>query len=316
MPDARESELAGEVVALRRRVAELERALAERRAGPEGLTRVGEATRQVSRVGAFRADVHGNLLHVNDDWCEITGLARAEVLGRGWLSTLSEEDRANLLERLPALASDRAYRGEYHYRRPDGREIWIESDSTVELDAAGRPTGVIVTTIVDVTARKLAEEEARESQRHMREQLAELEAVHRELRLIKEHLTEAQHVAGVGSWEWDLLDDRAWWSDELYRIFGRDKEHTPLSFEDFLELVHPDDQVALRKHFEATFSRSEPSTFEFRFVRDTGAVRVIRTSSLLERTPEGVPARLVGTVQDVTERRRVEAALGRERAEG
>src|SRR3990172_6683288 len=119
-------------------------------------------------------------------------------------------------------------------------------------------------------------------------------------------------VADDGTWEWDLLEDRAWWSDELYAIFGRDQERTPLSFEDFLELVHPHDQVALRKHLETTFSKSEPATFEFRWVLDTGAVRIIRTSSQLERTPEGVPARLVGTVQDVTERRHVEAALGRE----
>jgi PAS domain S-box-containing protein len=188
-------------------------------------------------------------------------------------------------------------------------------DSTAEVDAEGRPTGRILTTIVDVTARKLAEEEATRNADRVREQLAELEAMHRELRLIKEHLTEAQHVAGVGSWEWDLLEDRAWWSDELYRIFGRDRERTPLSFEDFLELVHPHDQLALRKHLEAAFSKSEPASFEFRFVRDTGAVRIIRTSSQLERTPEGVPARLVGTVQDVTERRSVEAALQRERGE-
>ena len=310
-----EAELIEEIAALRRRVGDLERALEAappRCAGPAGLTRVEEALRQISRVGAFRLGVHGNLLHVNDHWCEITGLSRSEALGRGWLRVLSEEDRESLVEQLASLAPDRAHRGEYLYRRPDGREIWIESDSMAEIDVAGRPTGVILTTIVDVTARKLAEAEARQNAHRVREQLAELEAVHRELRLIKEHLTEAQHVAGVGSWEWDLLEDRAWWSDELYRIFGRDKERTPLSFEDFLELVHPHDQVALRKHLETTFSRSEPASFEFRFVLDTGAVRIIRTSSVLERTPEGVPARLVGTVQDVTERRFVEAALGRE----
>lgn len=313
-----EAQLIEEIVALRRRVDDLELALEVARprcTEPAGLTRVEEALRQVSRVGVFRADLQGNLLHVNDLWCEITGLSRAEVLGRGWLRLFSEEDRRSLVEQLASLAPDRAHRGEYLYRRPDGREIWIESDSTAELDAAGRPTGAILTTIVDVTARKLAEEESRENARRVREQLTELEAVHRELRLIKEHLTEAQHVAGVGSWEWDLLEDRAWWSDELYRIFGRDKERTPLSFEDFLELVHPHDQVALRKHLETTFSKSEPASFEFRFVLDTGAVRIIRTSSQLERTPEGVPARLVGTVQDVTERRFVEAALGREGGE-
>jgi PAS domain-containing protein len=164
-------------------------------------------------------------------------------------------------------------------------------------------------------ARDEARGESHDGQRRIREQLEKLERTQEELRVIKEHLTDAQRVAGVGSWEWNLLEDRAWWSDELYRIFDRDKERTPLSFEAFLELVHPDDQTALRKHFDAVFSKSEPSSVEFRFVLDTGAVRIIRTSSKLERTQEGMPARLVGTVQDVTERRRVEAVLARDRDE-
>lgn len=318
MPNAQKTkaQLLEANAALRRHVEELERALGEARAArvePAGLTRVEEALRQISRVGVFRADVKGDLLHVNDHWCEITGLSRDEVLGRGWLRVFSPEDRDRLLERLPELAGGRAHRGEYRYRRPDGREIWIESDSMAELDAAGGLTGTVISTIVDVTARKLAEEESREDQRRVRAQLEKLERTQTELRVIKEHLTEAQRVAGVGSWEWNLLDDRAWWSDELYRIFDRDPEQSPLSFEDFLDLVHDDDQAAIRKQLEVALTSNEPSSVEFRFVRDTGAVRLIRTSVQLERTPEGVPARLVGTVQDVTERRQVEAVLASER---
>jgi two-component system CheB/CheR fusion protein len=122
------------------------------------------------------------------------------------------------------------------------------------------------------------------------------------LALATDRLQEAQRVAGVGSWEWDILEDEVWWSEELYRLMRKRKgEFTP-SLDAFYEIIHPGDRPKFRRQIEATLARDAPYAFEFRALLDDGDERYFHASAALERTPDGVPARLVGTVQDLTQR--------------
>jgi PAS domain-containing protein len=104
----------------------------------------------------------------------------------------------------------------------------------------------------------------------------------------------------VGSWEWNILQDEVWWSRELYHIFGE-----PLSFEPsylgFFDRVHPDDRAQVREQIEHTLHSDQPYRLSYRILRHNGSEGVIFTVARLERTPDGRPARLVGTCQDITE---------------
>ena len=137
-----------------------------------------EVFREISNVGVFRADAMGCCTSVNEHWCRITGFDREQVLGRAYVDVMPSEERRSLGDLWRVLQAGRSCRRIQRHRRPDGSEIWIETQSLPEVDCEGRVTGVI-TTLLDVTARRLAEEEARAGEERLRRRFAELESLYR-----------------------------------------------------------------------------------------------------------------------------------------
>jgi len=123
----------------------------------------------------------------------------------------------------------------------------------------------------------------------------------REAETVRDRLVEAQRVARVGSWEWNIVDDVVWWSRELHEIFGRPTRYEP-SYLAFLEQVHPDDRQSVRRQIEKALADQEPYRISFRIHRPDGSERLLLTAARVERTAAGTPVRLVGTCQDVTDR--------------
>lgn len=163
---------------------------------------------------------------------------------------------------------------------PGHERSFLSSISPVR--SAGEIVGGVCV-IEDVTSLKRAEQLAVE-------RLTELE-------IVKERLAEAQHVAGVGSWEWNIVADTVWWSDALYALFGKDPRSFAPDSNSFYEMVHPADRDVIRRQYEATLLRGEPYWVVFRIVLDDGSQRRVRATAILERTPEGLAARLAGTCQ-------------------
>jgi PAS domain S-box-containing protein len=494
-----------------------------------------EALREVSNVGVFRADALGCCTSVNEHWCRITGFEREQVLGRAYVDVMPSEERSSLGDLWSALQAGRSYRRTQRHRRPDGSEVWIETQSLPEVDADGRVTGVI-TTLLDVTARRRAEEEARAGEERLRRRFAELESLYRhapvglsvvdrelrfvrvnerfaalnrrsveehlgqpmeevvpgpvrehalriarqvlrsgeavedleltlrwrnaidltwlvschpierdgkitglltvlqnvtqvkqterkasehleeleavirhapvalclldrdfhylwvnetlaryngqsveahlgasaqetvpqvseemaslaqrvfdtgepllerevsgrppgdpeheytwllnlhpvrsgegaaravllvlqdvtrlkraqrELRKATERLEKAQHVSQVGSWEWNVLEDRIWWSDEFYLLLEKERRDFTPSLNAWLDMVHPEDRARVREQLDLALEQ-EHSAVQYRLVLDDGRVRPVLASARLERTPDGQPAKLVGTAQ-------------------
>lgn len=145
-------------------------------------------------------------------------------------------------------------------------------------------------------------------ERRVDERTAELTRMHGRLQ-------EAQSVAQIGSWEWDLATDRWWWSDEWRRIFG--VSEVPASYEAYLALMHPDDRERTDAELKRAIHERHPLTFEHRIVRPDGDERVIHARGQVEFDAAGVPTRLLVTGHDITERLRAEEAraqLAREQA--
>ena len=135
------------------------------------------------------------------------------------------------------------------------------------------------------------------------------------LREREQQLREAQRIARLGSWRWDVDEDRFAWSDELYRIYGLEPQASEASFAAYLALVHPDDRAMVRTHIARARETGEPFAFEERVVRPDGAVRVLQSSGEVTRDADGRVTRLVGVCLDITELKEAEAALGRARDE-
>ncbi len=122
-------------------------------------------------------------------------------------------------------------------------------------------------------------------------------------------LAEAQQLAAIGSWDWDVVADRVAWSDELYRIVGVERDRFEIGFDSYLALMHPDDRELLRREIETALRTTEPFRFEHRVIRPNGDVRTIDSRGRVELDADGRVVRMTGTGQDVTERRAAERLL-------
>ncbi len=127
------------------------------------------------------------------------------------------------------------------------------------------------------------------------------------LRLSEARLREAQRTAHVGTWEWDMASDTAWWSDEMYRIFGVEREEFPATRDGFLSFVHPDDRAMVQDAMDSAVRDGQPYTTNFRIHRKDGSQRFLYSSAEVVRNGEAVRVR--GTMQDITERKEAEREL-------
>jgi PAS domain S-box-containing protein len=118
-------------------------------------------------------------------------------------------------------------------------------------------------------------------------------------------LSEAQALAHVGSWEWDVAQDVVTWSDELYRIFGFEPRSVAVTYELFLSRVHPDDRAFVEEAVRRAHVDHEPFAVEHRILLPNGAERLVAARGRVV-DDGGRAVRMVGTGQDITEQRQVE----------
>jgi len=135
------------------------------------------------------------------------------------------------------------------------------------------------------------------------------------LRRAEALLVDAEGTAHLGTWEWDVRQPNAVWSDELYRIYAlTPQEYTP-SYEAYLEKVHPDDRAHVIAATEQVFRKHEPYSHDERIRRPDGSIRYLHTWAHAILDEDGKLARLIGVCQDITDRKLVEIALEQRAAE-
>jgi PAS domain S-box-containing protein len=115
-------------------------------------------------------------------------------------------------------------------------------------------------------------------------------------------LATAQKVAHIGSWSWDIRRNRVTWSDELFRIWGLAPQSRPISYESYLELVHPDDRAQVEEIVSRSLRTGEPFGFDHGLLRPDGSVRWVHGLGQVEMGENG-PVRMHGTAHDITERK-------------
>jgi PAS domain S-box-containing protein len=135
--------------------------------------------------------------------------------------------------------------------------------------------------------------------------LAEREAGREELSRTALRLGEAQALAHIGHWDWDIRRDEVTWSDELYRIFGLTPQSQPVGYASYLERLHPADREFVDQAVRRAHEERRPFAFEHRIVRPDGTERVVASRGrVLVEGDEAIA--MLGTAQDVTEQRQAE----------
>lgn len=140
------------------------------------------------------------------------------------------------------------------------------------------------------------------------------EAIHRfnveeALRKSEKSLSEAQYIAQLGNWDWDIRKNKLYWSDEIYRIFGLFPQQFGATYEAFLDSVHPDDREFVKKAVNEALYEREPYSIDHRIVLPDGTVRIVHEQAEVTFDEDGKPVRMLGTVQDITDRKKAEGEL-------
>ncbi|MEX2422077.1 MAG: response regulator [Actinomycetota bacterium] len=120
-------------------------------------------------------------------------------------------------------------------------------------------------------------------------------------------LDESERIGGMGSFVWDVVEDVNRWSSELYRLYGRDPSQGAPAYEEFLNLVHPDDRERVSAEHGQALAAGGFFELEERIMRPDGEVRTLWTCGEVVTDDKGVPLRLTGVCRDVTEDRIAEA---------
>lgn len=132
----------------------------------------------------------------------------------------------------------------------------------------------------------------------------------RALQESRNFLREAQRIARIGSWEWDLKTNSLQWSEEVFRIFGLAPENFDSSFETFIQAIHPDDQARVRESVhQAIRDGMTKWDIDYSLLRPDGEIRFLHEEARTIFGPDGQVVKRLGTVQDITEQKLAEEAL-------
>jgi len=139
--------------------------------------------------------------------------------------------------------------------------------------------------------------------------ISERKATDEAIRVSAARLAEAQRLAHLGYWEQDLVNKRLLCSDEVFRIFGMEPQESALLYQTFLARVHPEDREKVERAYAETQQKRSGYEIEYRILLPSGEIRFVQELCATESDEAGAPSRSLGTIMDVTERRRMEAQL-------
>ena len=230
----------------------------------------------------------GTLTFVNRAFCEFFGKSAEKLIGSSIFQSIPGDELESVKLAIAQLSpSNPVQVSENNIIRHDGQMRWTRWTDRAFFD----PEGKVIhyqSNGIDIHERRLAEVERN--------------------RLLHA-LQEAQRIAQVGSWEWDIARDVYEWSDELFRIYGCDPQKGVPHGEDHVALIHPADlagmQAAKKESLETGLYACDYRLFRF----DDGQERIVNVVGVVEFDPAGKPIRQRGTIRDVSEIRQAEAAL-------
>ncbi|WP_395696457.1 response regulator [Nocardioides sp.] len=234
-------------------------------------------------------DLEGRVLYANPALRALFGAAEADMAGLTVFDTLDELGRRQFADHLDQLRAGRVNDGEVEtqFVRCDGTTVWV----TISESFLHGPDGAAAGVLHRIT----------DSNERRRE--------HEELARNRRRLAEAQRIARIGSWEWDVDADQIWGSDELIALYGLDPESFPATYDDFLQVVHEDDRALVDEAVQGALRDGGDFLFVARVQGPDDSWIWTRGRGIGQPDADGRVNRMHGTHQDVTETKLAELAL-------
>ncbi|MBD2463458.1 PAS domain S-box protein [Oscillatoria sp. FACHB-1407] len=245
-------------------------------------------------VGIWDWDIVNNQVFWDDRMYELYGLQRSDFANayEAWLHAIHPEDRVDAETiSLQARQGKREYNSEFRVIHPDGSIHFIQAYAFIQRNEFGEPLRMVGINF-DITDRKQAEARTRES-----------EAA----------LLEAQRVAHIGNWEFDVNTQTIRWSEELYRMFGLDPSQPVPIYSDYLLKIHPSDRQTLIDCVNQAIAHGTSYCVDYRAILPDGSIRYHEGRGEVIQDAHGRVVKLFGTALDISDRKQVEIELKRSR---
>ena len=222
----------------------------------------------------------GSLYDVNSAFCDLLGYTRNEIMAMNlsqWDTHLSKDQIRETISGI--VRSGSKYEFDSTNRKKDGNIIHVH--------IAAAPIIIDGITYLHCSSRNIT---------NLKRDLMSYKQTAERLEL-------ALHTGAIGVWDWDLVNDRKYWDDRMYEIYGISREAFAANYYEAWErAVHPDDQAMVKAEIQAAFKGEREYRAKFRVVLPCGAVRHIEASATVMLDESGKPVQMIGVNKDITER--------------
>ncbi|HJP17669.1 MAG TPA: PAS domain S-box protein [Nitrospinota bacterium] len=272
------------------------RDITERKRAEEALKESEQHFRNIfnnSAIGISLLNKNWEYLDCNLEQCRMLGYSNEELRGKtpAFVSDPKYVDKnIKLFEELKEGKREN-YGMEKRYIRKDGSAFYGKLSVSL-FNKKSDTSQYIIAMLEDITERKQAEEALIDT---------------------NERYEIATEVGQIGTWDWNPATGALIWNDETYRILGQIKGKATPSYELFLDLVHPDDKNFLNNAVKEALKKKKPYDLDCRIVLGNGEERVCHTTGEVKFDEEDKPIRMLGTFQNITERKKVEEEIKRYR---
>lgn len=244
------------------------------------------------RVGIFDWDIASGRHYWTDEMKTIYHLPHDfDGAIENWKKMVHPDDLYEMLQKIEEAISLHRQEAEADYRivYPDGNIRWYTDRGVICYDGSGKPVRMIGTT-VDITERKQMEER---------------------LRWSEERLRLAQQAGRVGVFDWDIVNDAGFFTDEMKLLLGMPPDYEPTT-EKWMKITHPDDLREAQERMEHAFREKLREIHgENRITRPDGEIRWLSNHGIIQYDGSGNPVRMIGTSVDITELKKAQESLQR-----
>jgi len=253
----------------------------------------------------------GKITDVNGATELATGHSRNELIGTDFSDYFTEPEKARKgYQQVFTNGEVRDYPLEIQHK--NGCITPVLYNASVYKNEAGKVIGVFAAAR-DITELKKAEKALKKAHDNLEENVkartSELEEAYNSLMEKERRLSEAQRIAHLGNWDRDLVTNKLYWSDEMYRIFGLRPQEFEVTYDIFLNhYAHPDDRKYVNDAVKGAFN-GKPFDIDYRIILDNGVERIVHGQGEVIFDPDNIPVQVRGTVQDITERKKAEEKI-------
>jgi PAS domain S-box len=253
----------------------------------------------------------GKITDVNKATEQVTGHSRNELIGTDFSDYFTEPEKA---KKGYQKVFDEGFVIDYELeiRNKNGKETSVLYNASEYKDESGDVIGVFAAAR-DITESKKAKKVLKNAhdilERKVKERTAELEKAYNSLKESEKGLAEAQRMAHIGNWVWDIATDKVYWSNELYRIFGRDPQKLAPTIDEFHSYIHPEDRHDYVNMTNKALEEKSSLCTDFRIISDDGEEHRVYLQSKIILNETNDLIQIKGIVRDITESKKAEEKI-------